>query len=145
MYVEIHVRLESQHNFTLDNVSRLCFFFCVDTCRSSSSGRTNRSSTGACRNAPWLPVQGKTGYFYPHTVRSVRVIYVSIHVEQVQVMHDYAANDTDELEMKAGDVVLVTLFDNPDEQVHTDARGMIAMWSHGNTEVTVKSFAQMCV
>ncbi|XP_049584054.1 myc box-dependent-interacting protein 1 isoform X2 [Syngnathus scovelli] len=35
---------------------------------------------------------------------------------KVQVMHDYAANDTDELEMKAGDVVLVMTFDNPDEQ-----------------------------
>uniref|UniRef100_A0A665XBA3 Myc box-dependent-interacting protein 1 n=1 Tax=Echeneis naucrates TaxID=173247 RepID=A0A665XBA3_ECHNA len=35
---------------------------------------------------------------------------------QVQVMHDYAANDTDELEMKAGDVVLVIPFDNPEEQ-----------------------------
>ncbi|XP_044072972.1 myc box-dependent-interacting protein 1 isoform X2 [Siniperca chuatsi] len=35
---------------------------------------------------------------------------------KVQVMHDYAANDTDELEMKAGDVVLVVVFDNPDEQ-----------------------------
>ncbi|XP_014910622.1 myc box-dependent-interacting protein 1 isoform X3 [Poecilia latipinna] len=35
---------------------------------------------------------------------------------KVQVMHDYAANDTDELEMKAGDVVLVVTFDNPDEQ-----------------------------
>lgn len=35
-------------------------------------------------------------------------------------MHDYAPNDTDELEMKAGDVVLVILFENPDEQVkHT--------------------------
>uniref|UniRef100_A0A3P9LN26 Myc box-dependent-interacting protein 1 n=1 Tax=Oryzias latipes TaxID=8090 RepID=A0A3P9LN26_ORYLA len=35
---------------------------------------------------------------------------------KVQVMHDYAANDTDELEMKAGDVVLVVHFDNPEEQ-----------------------------
>ncbi|XP_037136602.1 myc box-dependent-interacting protein 1 isoform X3 [Syngnathus acus] len=35
---------------------------------------------------------------------------------KVQVMHDYAANDTDELEMKAGDVVLVMTFDNTDEQ-----------------------------
>ncbi|XP_043987458.1 myc box-dependent-interacting protein 1 isoform X5 [Gambusia affinis] len=35
---------------------------------------------------------------------------------KVQVMHDYAANDTDELEMKAGDVVLVVTFDNSDEQ-----------------------------
>ncbi|XP_061697350.1 myc box-dependent-interacting protein 1 [Syngnathoides biaculeatus] len=35
---------------------------------------------------------------------------------KVKVMHDYAANDTDELEMRAGDVVLVTTFDNPDEQ-----------------------------
>ncbi|KAF7659146.1 hypothetical protein LDENG_00002530 [Lucifuga dentata] len=35
---------------------------------------------------------------------------------KVQVMHDYAANDTDELEMKAGEVVLVIPFDNPEEQ-----------------------------
>ncbi|KAM3861929.1 myc box-dependent-interacting protein 1 [Diretmus argenteus] len=35
---------------------------------------------------------------------------------KVQVMHDYAANDSDELEMKAGDVVLVVTFENPDEQ-----------------------------
>ncbi|XP_076026074.1 myc box-dependent-interacting protein 1 [Genypterus blacodes] len=35
---------------------------------------------------------------------------------KVEVMHDYAANDTDELEMKTGDVVLVITFDNPDEQ-----------------------------
>ncbi|KAM4609472.1 myc box-dependent-interacting protein 1 [Polymixia lowei] len=35
---------------------------------------------------------------------------------KVQVMHDYAANDSDELEMKAGDVVLVISFENPDEQ-----------------------------
>uniref|UniRef100_A0A8C5I396 Myc box-dependent-interacting protein 1 n=1 Tax=Gouania willdenowi TaxID=441366 RepID=A0A8C5I396_GOUWI len=35
---------------------------------------------------------------------------------QLQVMHDYAANDTDELEMKAGDIVLVIPFDNPEEQ-----------------------------
>ncbi|XP_034043116.1 myc box-dependent-interacting protein 1 isoform X2 [Thalassophryne amazonica] len=35
---------------------------------------------------------------------------------KVQVMHDYAANDTDELDMKSGDVVLVIPFDNPDEQ-----------------------------
>lgn len=32
-------------------------------------------------------------------------------------MHDYAANDTDELEMKAGEVVLVISFENTDEQV----------------------------
>uniref|UniRef100_A0A8C6P1R9 Myc box-dependent-interacting protein 1 n=1 Tax=Nothobranchius furzeri TaxID=105023 RepID=A0A8C6P1R9_NOTFU len=42
--------------------------------------------------------------------------YLIIYVQKVQVMHDYAANDTDELEMKAGDVVLVITFENPDEQ-----------------------------
>lgn len=43
-------------------------------------------------------------------------------------MHDYAPNDTDELEMKAGDVVLVINFENPDEQVkHTSKR------THGPT------------
>uniref|UniRef100_A0AAY4CEN2 Myc box-dependent-interacting protein 1 n=1 Tax=Denticeps clupeoides TaxID=299321 RepID=A0AAY4CEN2_9TELE len=35
---------------------------------------------------------------------------------QVQATHDYAANDSDELEMKAGDVVLVMTYDNPDDQ-----------------------------
>lgn len=32
-------------------------------------------------------------------------------------MHDYAATDSDELDLKAGDVVLVLPFDSPDEQV----------------------------
>ncbi|XP_077473496.1 myc box-dependent-interacting protein 1 isoform X1 [Stigmatopora argus] len=44
---------------------------------------------------------------------------------KVQVMHDYAANDTDELEMKAGDVVLVITFDSPDEQDDGWLMGMI--------------------
>ncbi|XP_043380993.1 myc box-dependent-interacting protein 1 isoform X4 [Chelonia mydas] len=35
---------------------------------------------------------------------------------KVQAMHDYAATDSDELALKAGDVVLVIPFDNPDEQ-----------------------------
>uniref|UniRef100_A0A8C7KHH3 Myc box-dependent-interacting protein 1 n=1 Tax=Oncorhynchus kisutch TaxID=8019 RepID=A0A8C7KHH3_ONCKI len=34
----------------------------------------------------------------------------------VKAMHDYAATDGDELEMKAGDVVLVLAWENPDEQ-----------------------------
>uniref|UniRef100_A0A8C7K047 Myc box-dependent-interacting protein 1 n=1 Tax=Oncorhynchus kisutch TaxID=8019 RepID=A0A8C7K047_ONCKI len=39
-----------------------------------------------------------------------------LHCVQVTTMHDYAANDSDELEMKAGDIVLVVAFDNPEEQ-----------------------------
>lgn len=35
---------------------------------------------------------------------------------KVKAMHDYAATDGDELEMKSGDVVLVVAIDNPDEQ-----------------------------
>ncbi|XP_067266195.1 myc box-dependent-interacting protein 1 isoform X3 [Chanodichthys erythropterus] len=35
---------------------------------------------------------------------------------KVKAMHDYNANDSDELELKAGDVVLVVNFENPDEQ-----------------------------
>ncbi|XP_030642522.1 myc box-dependent-interacting protein 1 [Chanos chanos] len=35
---------------------------------------------------------------------------------KVMAMHDYTANDSDELEMKAGDVVLVMTYDNPEEQ-----------------------------
>lgn len=36
---------------------------------------------------------------------------------QVKAIHDYAATDGDELELKIGEVVLVLAFDNPDEQV----------------------------
>ncbi|XP_017568397.1 myc box-dependent-interacting protein 1b isoform X9 [Pygocentrus nattereri] len=35
---------------------------------------------------------------------------------KVKAMHDYAATDSDELDLKAGDIVLVLPFDNPDEQ-----------------------------
>ncbi|XP_060134518.1 myc box-dependent-interacting protein 1 isoform X2 [Zootoca vivipara] len=35
---------------------------------------------------------------------------------KAQAMHDYAATDSDELQLKAGDVVLVIPFDNPEEQ-----------------------------
>uniref|UniRef100_A0A8P0T7M4 Bridging integrator 1 n=1 Tax=Canis lupus familiaris TaxID=9615 RepID=A0A8P0T7M4_CANLF len=36
---------------------------------------------------------------------------------KVQAQHDYVATDTDELQLKAGDVVLVIPFQNPEEQV----------------------------
>ncbi|EMP24658.1 Myc box-dependent-interacting protein 1 [Chelonia mydas] len=42
---------------------------------------------------------------------------------QVQAMHDYAATDSDELALKAGDVVLVIPFDNPDEQLPVAGNG----------------------
>ncbi|KAG8431679.1 hypothetical protein GDO86_020511 [Hymenochirus boettgeri] len=35
---------------------------------------------------------------------------------KVKAQHDYNATDSDELNLKAGDVVLVTEFENPDEQ-----------------------------
>ncbi|XP_061465187.1 myc box-dependent-interacting protein 1 isoform X4 [Rhineura floridana] len=39
---------------------------------------------------------------------------------KVQAMHDYGATDSDELQLKAGDIVLVIPFDNPEEQVGRD-------------------------
>uniref|UniRef100_A0A8B9QAV3 Bridging integrator 1 n=1 Tax=Apteryx owenii TaxID=8824 RepID=A0A8B9QAV3_APTOW len=36
---------------------------------------------------------------------------------KVQAMHDYTATDSDELQLKAGDVVLVIPFENPEDQV----------------------------
>uniref|UniRef100_UPI0037E92C7D myc box-dependent-interacting protein 1 isoform X3 n=1 Tax=Semicossyphus pulcher TaxID=241346 RepID=UPI0037E92C7D len=57
---------------------------------------------------------------------------------KVQVMHDYAANDTDELEMKAGDVVLVITFDNPDEQDDGWLMGMKQDDWHQNKENSTK-------
>ncbi|KAF2988582.1 hypothetical protein EK904_007333 [Melospiza melodia maxima] len=40
---------------------------------------------------------------------------------KVQAMHDYTATDTDELQLKAGDVVLVIPFENPEEQLDVGA------------------------
>ena len=37
---------------------------------------------------------------------------------QVKAVHEYAATDGDELELKVGDSVLVLAFENPDEQVN---------------------------
>ncbi|KAK2888839.1 hypothetical protein QQF64_029158 [Cirrhinus molitorella] len=37
-------------------------------------------------------------------------------IYKVKVMHDYVATDNDELDLKAGDIVLVLPFANPDEQ-----------------------------
>ncbi|XP_030265664.1 myc box-dependent-interacting protein 1b isoform X7 [Sparus aurata] len=37
-------------------------------------------------------------------------------IYKVKVIHDYAATDGDELELKIGDTVLALAFDNPDEQ-----------------------------
>ena len=45
----------------------------------------------------------------------------SPHPLQVQAQHDYTATDTDELQLKAGDVVLVIPFQNPEEQVRPGA------------------------
>uniref|UniRef100_A0A452TSD2 Bridging integrator 1 n=1 Tax=Ursus maritimus TaxID=29073 RepID=A0A452TSD2_URSMA len=42
---------------------------------------------------------------------------------KVQAQHDYVATDTDELQLKAGDVVLVIPFQNPEEQVRAPAGG----------------------
>ncbi|XP_037997801.1 myc box-dependent-interacting protein 1 isoform X13 [Motacilla alba alba] len=43
---------------------------------------------------------------------------------KVQAMHDYTATDTDELQLKAGDVVLVIPFENPEEQLDVGATAM---------------------
>ncbi|XP_077305788.1 myc box-dependent-interacting protein 1 isoform X7 [Lithobates pipiens] len=38
------------------------------------------------------------------------------YICKVRAQHDYSSTDNDELNLKAGDIVLVTQFDNPDEQ-----------------------------
>ncbi|KAJ8254993.1 hypothetical protein GJAV_G00199700 [Gymnothorax javanicus] len=44
---------------------------------------------------------------------------------KVKAMHDYIANDADELEMKSGDIVLVVSYENPDEQDDGWLMGML--------------------
>lgn len=61
---------------------------------------------------------------------------------QVQAQHDYTATDTDELQLKAGDVVLVIPFQNPEEQVSLGRRisqvaeAMVGMASRGQQRLT---------
>ncbi|TSK92892.1 Myc box-dependent-interacting protein 1 [Bagarius yarrelli] len=50
------------------------------------------------------------------TTESTEVEMPPNYLFKVQAMHDYAATDSDELEMKSGDVVLVVTYDNPEEQ-----------------------------
>lgn len=45
-------------------------------------------------------------------------------------MHDYGATDSDELDLKAGDIVLVLPFANPDEQVSHGSRVQICIHTH---------------
>ncbi|GAA6110135.1 myc box-dependent-interacting protein 1 isoform X1 [Tachysurus ichikawai] len=66
---------------------------------------------------------------------------------KVQAMHDYAANDSDELEMKAGDVVLVVMYDNADEQDDGWLMGIkeadwIQMKDQGKTGVFPENFTR---
>ncbi|XP_023388453.1 myc box-dependent-interacting protein 1 [Pteropus vampyrus] len=50
---------------------------------------------------------------------------------KVQAQHDYTATDTDELQLKAGDVVLVIPFQNPEEQVKPGfGLGPTVLFSH---------------
>lgn len=61
---------------------------------------------------------------------------------QVQAQHDYTATDTDELQLKAGDVVLVIPFQNPEEQVSLGcgipqaADAMVGIASRGQQRLT---------
>ncbi|XP_051566947.1 myc box-dependent-interacting protein 1-like isoform X1 [Myxocyprinus asiaticus] len=66
---------------------------------------------------------------------------------KVKAMHDYAANDSDELELKAGDVVLVVNFDNPDEQddgwlIGVKESDWIESKGHGKKGVFPENFTQ---
>ncbi|XP_052005103.1 myc box-dependent-interacting protein 1-like isoform X2 [Xyrauchen texanus] len=66
---------------------------------------------------------------------------------KVKAMHDYAANDSDELELKAGDVVLVVSFDHPDEQDDGWLMGVkesdwIESKNHGKKGVFPENFTQ---
>ncbi|XP_051798268.1 myc box-dependent-interacting protein 1b isoform X3 [Acanthochromis polyacanthus] len=70
---------------------------------------TNTDSTDTALQAPswdsWSAVtNGSDGELPPGFLYKVKAI------------HDYAATDGDELELKIGDMVLVVAFDNPDEQ-----------------------------
>uniref|UniRef100_A0A4W4EJX4 Myc box-dependent-interacting protein 1 n=1 Tax=Electrophorus electricus TaxID=8005 RepID=A0A4W4EJX4_ELEEL len=58
--------------------------------------------------------------FYVTTFQSIAALEETFHREigkvRVKALHDYAATDNDELDLKAGDVVLVIPYINSDEQ-----------------------------
>uniref|UniRef100_A0A8C7K8H2 Myc box-dependent-interacting protein 1 n=1 Tax=Oncorhynchus kisutch TaxID=8019 RepID=A0A8C7K8H2_ONCKI len=89
--------------------------------RSLSSSAPSRSLSSS---APSRSLSSSALFiFYFLLPRKINTVKCSLSTEHnqdifimVKAMHDYAATDGDELEMKAGDVVLVLAWENPDEQ-----------------------------
>uniref|UniRef100_A0A8D0BYK9 Myc box-dependent-interacting protein 1 n=1 Tax=Salvator merianae TaxID=96440 RepID=A0A8D0BYK9_SALMN len=89
-----------------------------ETATGAGAAKTETDSGSASSSLPAVVVET-----FPATVNGVESGAPSERVDmppgflfKVQAMHDYAATDTDELQLKAGDVVLVIPFDNPEEQ-----------------------------
>lgn len=57
---------------------------------------------------------------------------------KVKAIHDYAATDGDELELKIGDMVLVVAFDNPDEQDDGWLMGVTESSWNQNKDISAK-------
>ncbi|XP_042075797.1 myc box-dependent-interacting protein 1b isoform X7 [Haplochromis burtoni] len=73
----------------------------TEECAKSEGANHNESASSAPKSAV---TNGSDGELPPGFLYKVKAV------------HDYAATDGDELELKMGDVVLVLAFDNPDEQ-----------------------------
>ncbi|XP_026014723.1 myc box-dependent-interacting protein 1b isoform X7 [Maylandia zebra] len=73
----------------------------TEDCAKSEGANHNESASSAPKSAV---TNGSDGELPPGFLYKVKAV------------HDYAATDGDELELKMGDVVLVLAFDNPDEQ-----------------------------
>uniref|UniRef100_UPI0037E77333 myc box-dependent-interacting protein 1b n=1 Tax=Semicossyphus pulcher TaxID=241346 RepID=UPI0037E77333 len=94
---DIMTKLEEQRQLKKDGIDS------AKTGDGAKSEETNHSESAS--SAPKSAVtNGSDGDLPPGFIYKVKAI------------HDYAATDGDELELKMGDVVLVMAFDNPDEQ-----------------------------
>ncbi|XP_051565026.1 myc box-dependent-interacting protein 1 isoform X3 [Myxocyprinus asiaticus] len=91
----------------------------LDSLQAATTPAQTWDSWGATENAAATEIEAATEA--ETTVEATTVSTESVEMPEafqfkVKAMHDYTANDSDELELKAGDVVLVLNYDNPDDE-----------------------------
>ncbi|XP_051566951.1 myc box-dependent-interacting protein 1-like isoform X5 [Myxocyprinus asiaticus] len=122
----------------------------LDSLQAATTPTQTWDSWGATEGATATEVDAATGAetTAESTIESPESVEMpEAFLFKVKAMHDYAANDSDELELKAGDVVLVVNFDNPDEQddgwlIGVKESDWIESKGHGKKGVFPENFTQ---
>ncbi|XP_051997691.1 myc box-dependent-interacting protein 1-like isoform X4 [Xyrauchen texanus] len=91
----------------------------LDSLQAATTPAQTWDSWGATDNTAATEIEAATEAETPAeaTTKSTESVEMpETFLFKVKAMHDYTANDSDELEMKAGEVVLVLNYDNPDDE-----------------------------